>query len=258
MCSGTLVGPPKALTLEARLEVDAPLYTMDVFALIAIAGVLALDDRAGWQSLAARPVFAGAIVGWVVGRLDAALTVGVVLELVWLTITPMRGTRQPDGIAGAVVGAGTTCTLLERTGDVRVALLASVGVFLGLVVGEASAILSTRLDRVRQRRLGRFAPHDSERAGATLRKLGRYQAVSLSYLFATEALIVAVALPVCLVAGDWFTGAIGGPWPKGFAWWLQVLPVLGVAAVVHHYWQRHLNRFLVVAIVVAWVVLWIR
>lgn len=231
---------------------------MDVLALIATAGVLSVDERAGWQSLASRPVFIGVIVGWLVGRMDAALTVGVVLELVWLTITPMRGTRQPDAVAGAVVGVGTTCTLLQRTGDVRVALLASVGVFLGLVVGEVSAVVSGRLDRVRQRRLARFAPHDSERAGATLRKLGRYQAMSLLYLFAAEAVVVAVALPVCLAVADRFTAVVGGPWPRGFAWWLEVLPTLGVAAVVHHYWQRQLNRFLIVAIVVAWVVLWIR
>ena len=47
------------------------LYTM-------LGGFLAVDHRAGWQGLLAQPVFAAAVIGFIVGEVEIALAVGAV------------------------------------------------------------------------------------------------------------------------------------------------------------------------------------
>ena len=225
---------------------------------MALGGLLALDDRAGWQSLLAQPLFVSLLVGAVVGGVETALAVGVAMELVWLAILPMRGTRRPDGVAGAIAGAGTACILLRHTADPRVAFLVSSGVFAGLSVGEVAGILGRRLHRFRERRLGRFKPPADGDIRLAVRMLDIFHTVSLAQVFAVEAILVAIALPVSLVVAGWYTGLVGGSLPDGAVLWLELLPMFGAAAVIQLHWQRHSNRFVVLAAAVALVILWIR
>ena len=97
---------------------------MDLFFLLAlIGGFLAVDDRAGWQSLLAQPIFASLLVGAITGEIAAALPVGLILEFVWLSILPMRGSRRPDQVLGAIVGSGTACLLAKLASDPRLLLI---------------------------------------------------------------------------------------------------------------------------------------
>jgi mannose/fructose/N-acetylgalactosamine-specific phosphotransferase system component IIC len=238
--------------------VDVPIYTREFISLVALGGLLALDDRAGWQSLLAQPLFASLLVGVVVGGIEVAAAVGVAMELVWLAILPMRGARRPDGVAGAIAGAGTACILFRHTGDARVAFLVSSGVFAGLSVGEVAGIFGRRLNRIRERRLGRFtAPVDGDIRVAS-RALGVFHAASLFHVFLVEAALIAIALPVSLVVAGWYTEVAGPPLSDGARRWLELLPTFGAAAVIQLHWQRHSNRFVVIAAAVALVILWIR
>jgi mannose/fructose/N-acetylgalactosamine-specific phosphotransferase system component IIC len=219
---------------------------------------LAIDDRAGWQSLLSQPLFASLLVGLVVGQMEAAIAVGLAMELVWLAILPMRGARRPDGVAGAIVGSGTACLLLQHTGDPRVTFVVSVGAFVGLCVGEAVGVASRVVGRVRARRLAGFAPRVDGNLRTVTRRLDSYHLASLSYLFFFEVVAVALALPVCYAVAESFTAFVGDPIAVGSSWWLTLLPAFGAAAVLQHFWHRHSNRFLVLAAAVALVVLWVR
>jgi mannose/fructose/N-acetylgalactosamine-specific phosphotransferase system component IIC len=238
--------------------VDAFIFTRDFVTLVVLAGVLAIDDRAGWQGLFSQPLFASLIVGLVVGRLEAAMAVGLAMELVWLAILPMRGARRPDGVAGAIVGAGTASMLLQHTGDPRVVFVASACAFAGLCVGEAVGVAGRVMGRFRARHLAGFAPTSDMSVRAVTRRLWSYQLGSLSYIFFFEVVVVALALPMSYKAVEVFTAYAGEPIAAGSSWWLAMLPAFGAAAVLQHYWHRHSNRFLVLAGVVALVVLWVR
>lgn len=237
---------------------DIPIYTREFVSLVALGGLLALDDRAGWQSLLAQPLFTAILVGFVVGPMGTALAVGVAMELVWLAILPMRGARRPDGVAGAIAGTGTACILLRHTGDPHVAFIISSGVFAGLSVGEVAGILGRRLNRFRERRLGRFVPPDDGDVRVTIRMLDLFHVGSLIHVFLIEAAMVAIALPVSLLVAGWYTGVAGAPLADGARLWLQLLPTFGAAAVIQLHWHRHSNRFVAIAALVALVVLWIR
>jgi len=238
--------------------VDTPIIAQEFLALIALGGVLAVDDRAGWQGLLAQPLFVALFVGVVVGGHEHALMVGLAMELVWLAILPMRGTRRPDAVTGAVVGAGTTCILIQHTGDPRVGYLAGMGVLTGLVVGEVAGIIVRTLGRFRGDRIGRFMPPPDRDTRAIGRKLGRYQQGALVYVFLLEAAMIAVALPLSLWVVEMVTRFVDQPLADGSSWWLDLLPALGAAAMIQHFWHRPSNRFLAIAAVIVMVILWIQ
>lgn len=239
-----------------RSVVDAPLFFSEFVLLSLLAGILAVDERAGWQGLLSQPVVAGTLAGVLIGEPETGMAVGVVLELIFLSVMPMRGTRRADGLAGGIVGAGTACMLLHHTGDPRFFFVTSTGVLVGLIAAEVAPMLTGPLNRFRDRTIGGFQPVDDPLR--LVRKLGVYHTLATAYHIGVEGLVVLVMLPVAVASGHAFTGLVEGPVNVGATTWLELLPGLGVAALIQTYWQKHAIRFLVLVACVTWVVLWIR
>jgi mannose/fructose/N-acetylgalactosamine-specific phosphotransferase system component IIC len=223
-----------------------------------IAGLLAIDDRAGWQSLLAQPVFAALLVGLVTGEVAAALPVGLALELIWLSILPMRGSRKPDQVLGAVTGAGVASLLASLAGDLRLLLVGAVGVLLGLIAGELGGRLSNALFKLLNRFLSRVELGRQASRRATVGKLLWLHTGSLAYIFTVEALFALVFLSVGFGIAEWFTAQTGGTVAKGIVNWTSLLPAFGAAAVVQLYWRQQLKRVLILSAVMVILVLWLR
>jgi PTS system mannose-specific IID component len=232
---------------------------MNPFILLSlIGGLLGVDDRAGWQSLLAQPVFAATFVGLVTGEVAVALPVGLVLELVWLSILPMRGSMRPDQALGAIVGSGSVCLVAKYAGDPRIALLASVGILIGLVAGELGGHVSNRFLRTLNRRLcGVSFAADSGRR-ATAARLAWLHAGSLAYIFFVEALTVLVLLAPGYKLAEWSTARVDGLVADGAIVWSSLVAAIGAAAVVRMYWRRQTRRVLLLSVVLVVLVLWIR
>ena len=239
---------------------EFPFLLQDFVVLAVVAGILAVDDRAGWQSLVAQPVFASVVIGLVLGELDMALAVGIVVEMVWLAVLPMRGTQRPDAVVGTVVGVATACLLVHDTGDPRFAFVASIGVFVALACGEAAGALTRFVYVPKERFLAGFisAGQSAVDDGQVVRRLVFHQAVSLVYVIVVHALFVLGLLPVALYLADLFAGARVDAVAPGLVVWYELLPAFGAAALIQIHWHKHLNRFLVVSAVTFWVILWIR
>jgi mannose/fructose/N-acetylgalactosamine-specific phosphotransferase system component IIC len=225
----------------------------DVLLIATIAGLLALDDRAGWQSLLGEPVFSSLLVGLATGQVGAALRCGLALQLVWLSIGAARGWRRPHVVAGGVVGAGAACLVLDKTGDPRELYVIATATFCGLLAGEAGAFVAGAAGAVRERWLAGFRlPAD---AGTASRNLTLLTAGSALYVGLVDALFVAVALPLAVLVTEAVTGRIGAAAP-GAAWWLAALPAFAVATVAQAFASRTLGRFaalgLLMAVVGAW------
>ena len=230
---------------------------MDPFFLLAlIGGLLAIDERAGWQSLLAQPIFASLLVGFATGQLVVALPVGLVLELVWLSIMPMRGSRRPDQVLGSVVGTGIACLLASLAADPRAVLIGAVGAVLGLVVGEVGG----RVTNVLFNRLGRMLGRMDVAAGttATASKLGVLHAGSLAYVFVVEAAAVFLALKLGYAVAEWLTGLAPGSMSAAALQWMLLVPAIGAAAILQTYWRQPLRRILVLSSVMVILVLWLR
>lgn len=232
-----------------------PFSLEEIAVLSLIAGLLAVDERAGWQALVAHPVVSSVIVGLYFGNFVAAVTVGVVLELVWLSVLPMRGARRPDTVAGAVVGAGTSCLVVRHTGDPRLVFVIATATAVGLIVGELAGTIGRRVHRVRDRKLGRLEPPPD---GTSLRRrLTAYLAYSVAFIFGAETLLVSAFLPLSALLVEWVTATSGSPVALGSRWWLDFMPVFGAGALILMYWHKQQNRYLVLSAAVVWVLLWI-
>lgn len=230
--------------------------TMESFLLFSlIGGVLAVDDRAGWQSLLAQPVFAGFLIGLLSGQPQTGIAVGVLLELVWLSILPMRGIRRPDQIAGGVVGAGTACMLLNSTGDPRFGFLISIGVFTGLLSGIGALWLAKPLYKFKDMKLSAFA--NSPRA-LDPRALGRMHLLQTASIFLIEMVMILVFLSLSLVLGEWISSFVHKSILDGTRFWSLLMPVFGIAALVQIYWHKFSIRFLFLSMTLMLLILWIR
>ena len=226
----------------------------DVLVIAVIAGLLALDDRAGWQSLLGEPVFSALIIGLATGQAAAALRCGLVLQLAWLSIGAARGSRRPNVVAGGAVGTGAACLVLGRTGDPRELYVIAVAVLCGLLAGEAGAWVSRAVGEGRERWLSGFRlPSDPATAS---RNLVLYSAGSALYVALVDAVFVAVVLPLSVLFTEALTGKLTGAGPGATAW-VAALPGLAVATVALAFAGRTLGRFFVVGLIVAGVMAWL-
>ena len=232
-----------------------PFHLEQVVLLALISGVLAVDERAGWQGLFAQPVVAGALVGVIFGDFFAGVSVGVVLELVWLSILPMRGMRRPDAVAGAIVGAGTAVLLARNTGDPRTLFIIALGALFGLIAGELAGSAGRRIHRVRESQLGRFRVSDN--AAVLERRLVGVFMASVGFTMAAEMLLVGVMLPLSLWGAERLTAVAGDSVITGARWWVDIAPVLGAGALIQMYWLKQHNRYLVLSAAVVLMLLWI-
>jgi len=222
-----------------------------------IAGLLAVDQRAGWQSLLAQPVFSAVLVGSILGEPWAALAVGVVLELIYLSIIPMRGVKTPDHIAAGVVGGGTTSLLLRGPGEPHIAFVCAVGLFVGLVAGELGARLALPMFGLQNRFLSsvEFSPDASGRRIA--RRVFLLHASSVGFIFAVEGLLVLALCAGGYYAGERFTGLMNGALVHGAMGWQSLLTAIGVASIIHLFWQHRLRNALAVCAVLVVILLWL-
>jgi len=219
-----------------------------------IAGLLALDDRAGWQSLLGEPVFAALLVGLAAGPVGPALRCGVALQLVWLSIGAARGSRRPNVVVGGLVAAGAACGVLERTGDPRELFVVATAVFCGLLAGEAGAVVARVAGGGRERWLGRFQlPAE---AGAASRRLVLTTTASALYVALVDGIFVLLALPAAVFLTETVTGRLGAA-AAGATWWLALLPALAAGTIVHAFATRTLARFAALGLLIAGVASWL-
>jgi len=232
----------------------------DVVLIALIAGVLAIDDRAGWQSLLGEPIFSALIIGALLGTVGPALTCGVVLQLAWLSIGAARGTRRPNTVVGGVVGAGATSLVLAQTGDPRESLVIASGVLMGLLAAEIAAAFARAGGELRERWLGNFRLPEMPPAAYLVASrnlaftvVGAALFVGLVDFVATLAL-----LPVATKLTRMLTVRLGADAATGAVWWLACVSAIGIASIARAFGTRVLVRYLVLGVAAVLVVGWLR
>ncbi len=232
----------------------------DVVLIALVAGVLAVDDRAGWQSLLGEPVFASLIVGALLGTVEPALRVGVVLQLAWLSIGAARGTRRTNTVVGGVVGAGAASLVLARTGDPREGVVVAAGVLAGLLAAEIGAVVARRSGEWRERWLGNFRlpPIPPQPYAAASRKLSWTVFASALFVGVVDAVVVLALLPLATRVVHLVGARLPADANAGAVWWLACVGALGLAAIVRAFGTRALVRYVVVGAAAVWIAGWLR
>ena len=239
-----------------------PFFIDELILLSLLGGLLAVDERVGWQSLLSQPLFAGAVVGLLLGNLWVAVRIGTILELVWLSVMPMRATRRPDGVMGAIVGAGTACLLLKHTGDpgagARFLFVESIGVLFGLITGELSGWVGRWAYSVREHRLGGFIMRGQGTEARLTSRLSLCSFYSAGFYFIVQAGMIFILVPVAATLGELITAVDSEGALEGGGWWLELAWAVGAASLIHLYWQKHVNRYLILFAGIVLVLLWFK
>lgn len=221
-----------------------------------IAGLLAVDDRAGWQSLLGEPVFSALIVGLLLDTVAPALQVGVVLQLAWLSIGAARGTRRPHTVVGGIVGAAGAALVLSKNEDARTTVVVAAGVLAGLIAAEIGAMLARAPGALRERWLGNFRLPDI--ASDASRKLMLTVIGASLFVGLVDFLLVLLMLPLGERLVALFDARLGSGGAEGARWWLMTVSALGVAAVLRAFSTRVLVRFLAAGAAAVLLIGWLR
>ena len=226
----------------------------DLLLIAIIAMVLALDDRAGWTSLAGEPVFSALLVGLVFGHVGAALRCGVALQCVWLSIGAARGSRRPNALVGGLVGAGTVCLSLHKTGDPREPFVVAAAIFCGLVVGEAAQWCESRAGVGRERWLERFRlPADFNVAA---RNIAFYTIGSTLYTAVVSGILALLGTLIALRLADLIIDRAGGE-AGMLSLWASALPAIAIATIAHAFATKALGRMAALGFILAVVLSWL-
>ncbi|MFC1692381.1 PTS sugar transporter subunit IIC [Candidatus Latescibacterota bacterium] len=78
--------------------------------LIIIAGIVAMDTTAGPQILVSEPIVSCSILGFLFGRPETGLMIGMVFQLLWLGYMPLGGVRFSDGNMGSFIATASLFT----------------------------------------------------------------------------------------------------------------------------------------------------
>jgi mannose/fructose/N-acetylgalactosamine-specific phosphotransferase system component IIC len=224
----------------------------------AVAGLLAVDQRAGWQGLFAQPLFGAALVGLVLGNLTVCLCVGFLLELIYLSVVPMRGARIADHVAAGVVGAGAASLLAGMETGPGPGVTCAVGIALGLIAGEAGSWVTGPLFALHNRFLSsvEFAP-DMER-DRMARRLLTLHAASVAFIFAVEGVVVLALSAAGQYSAVRMARLAGPDFARGASLWRELLGAIGVASVIHLFWYHRFRNvawgFALLAVIVLWLV----
>ena len=226
-------------------------------ALALVGGVLAVDHRAGWQGLLAHPVFASVLVGVIFGEMDAALSVGLPIELVYLSILPMRGGRQTDPVTAGVVGSGTAALLARQSIGADPAVACAMSAFLGLAAGEVGARLTAPFFSLHNRLLsGLEFPAEMERRQLA-RRLSLVHMGSVLFIFVVEGLTVLLLAAAAFYAGAAVTRVSEAAMVRGTAYWSVLVLAIGAASIVHLFWQHRFRYWLAALAGLVVILLWI-
>jgi len=124
----------------------------DWLLLTLVGGVAFLDRTAAVQSMASRPLVTGAVAGWILGRPDAGLLVGALLELFWLYELPVGAAVPPDE-AGAGLAAAVVAASLPDAADLWARL--GAGGMAGLAAGHVGGRVDVAVRRWNRDLVGR-------------------------------------------------------------------------------------------------------
>ena len=205
-----------------------------------LAGVAALDATPVAQTLLSQPLVTATLLGLVWGDPHTALAVGVVLQILAASTTPL-GSRTPEDYAtGGVAGAGVALALahgvtLQPWRDSA----ALVGVFVGLLAA-MSGVPLIKWQRRRNEGLSRWCEAEI--------LAGRENAPALASA-AGVTLAFAVALALCAA---WLAGGLvilhpfveheslrlSRAWTLAQPLWMG----FGLAQLLHAFVQRRLTR----------------
>jgi len=229
--------------------------SLQVFATLLLGGVAVLDATPIAQTLLSQPLVTATLLGAIWGEWRVALEVGVVLQILAASTSPIGARTPEDYASGGVVGAGVALAIVLRR---HLLMLDDAAALVGVLAGLVTATFGVPLIKWQRRRnegLSRWCEAEVRRGdgGAT----GAAQRAGVALAFAAGAAYCAA----CLALGVWLLGPLAGRHSLRLARaWTLAQPLwigLGLAQLLQAFVQRRLIRaaLFAMAMLAAWLLL---
>lgn len=201
-----------------------------------VSGLTSLDSIHAFQWMIARPVFAGAISGFVMGDIPAGMLCGACIELVWLGVLPIGNYTPPDAHAAATVAA-TMAAIWHLTTD-HLASAVMLGVLAAVPVGIVSKLLDYKIRSILAEKTEELLKGDPpyHLAGMT--------AVVFTTVAGKSALAVLLGAVIAIVSIPLVQELVSTPaLLRGFEYSLMLMPALGMVQVSRCLGARGRERY---------------
>lgn len=163
-------------------------------------GIVALDTTAAMQVMVSRPMVGCSIIGLILGNFQVGFTIGILLELLYISELPIGGARFAEGNVGATASAVIGILIVRQFPD-RVSFIIVCALLLAIVIswfGGGLVLLMRRLNTkiygviLRKKRLSPMHVNLSQLAGIIMAFLLGFSCVLVS------ALVFVSLLPMLL------------------------------------------------------------
>ena len=224
--------------------------SLQVFATLLLGGVAVLDATPVAQTLLSQPLVTATLLGALWGEWRVALEVGVVLQILAASTSPIGARTPEDYASGGVVGAGVALAIVSRQ---HFLMLDDAAALLGVIAGLVVPLI--KWQRRRNEGLSRWCEAEVRRGDAGA--LGAAQRAGVVLAFGAGVGYCAV----CLALGVGFLGPLAGHHSLRLARaWTLAQPLwigLGLAQLLRAFVQRRLTRAVLfaMAMLATWLVL---
>lgn len=196
-----------------------------------LAGAVAVDDRSSVRLMISQPMCAGLLVGLVLGDSGGGFLAGVLLQVMFLGVIPVRGMAAPDLALGGVAG-GALYVLASRamsSGREERGLVLFLSLIFALLVALAGRALH-RYWEGRSYALTEKALRCVE--GGRFRLASALHFSSVGVHFAIGFAVAAVAVLAGVPAIGMIASAVSGTWCEPLGSLPVLLPFIGAGTLL--------------------------
>ena len=226
---------------------------MEIFLIALLAGFLSLDATAAFQTMVSRPLVVGALTGLILGDGLAGLSVGCLIELIWLGLVPIGSVVVPDfTIAAAFAVAGTIFMMREEVPGVSWEAASVWMLLASLIFAYLGGLAEIGLRRFHTS-LARWVDREIVKGNSVV--LNYAVIISLVLVFFKGAVITGLGLAIFSpLLGDTLANLpLGIVQGMGWSYWFLLL--LGMMVIVDLFWERHLIKYGAVSFVIGFILL---
>jgi PTS system mannose-specific IIC component len=203
----------------------------DVWHLVLISAVgalLALDRTVAFQFMVSRPIVSGPIIGLVLGHPGVGVTVGAMLELIWIGTPPLGGRLPPHECLAAVVTTAAVSMAYPPDFPVSRSLIV-LGLLLAPLVARLGSILEFQLRRINVR-LARHAQKAVQEGREV--SLFRLNLMGAVFYFAGSFLFLAIFIPLTRFGLSTVHPKLSPDWSGALELMFLALPLIGITAAL--------------------------
>ncbi len=201
---------------------------VDVIITGILGGLIYLDRTAAFQVMIHRPLIAGPIIGLILGSPITGLSVGVLVELLWISRPPLGGYMPPNECLAAILTTGSVIIAASPAEPSRAFVVLGL-----LIVIPPVRFLFPSIESGLRRLNGRLA----ENAALSLSRGAPPNFFSLNmmgllFTYIAASLFILLLLPLLVLAIEYTYPRIPGSVVSALDWMYFCLPLIGVSSIL--------------------------